>query len=134
MSTILSVGEGQLAVSGFTVGVDRCLLLIRVVGPSLQQFTTRACLPDPAFIIRKGLTEIYRNDDWQQGPESVSVKEMRQIESKVGAFALAEGGFDAAVLMGFAKGGYTISIEPSLKNPDLAQSGIVLVEVYVVSM
>lgn len=134
VSTILSVGEGQIAVSGFTVGADRSLLLIRVVGPSLQKFTERPCLPDPLLVIRRGSAEVYRNDDWQKGPESVSVREMRQVEIRVGAFPLAEDSLDAAVIIGLPKGGYTITIEPSAKNRDMPQTGIVLVEVYVVSL
>ena len=119
-----AVGTGSNAlISGFVIAGDLSQrLLLRGVGPGLAQFSSAATVADPALALydATGL-ELGNNDNWVS-----SVPQIAAATASVGAFALANGSKDAAVLANLPAGAYTIQVTaPS--------SGTALLEIYEVS-
>jgi hypothetical protein len=123
-------GTTQPATLGFVVvdplGFGRPVrLLMRAVGPGLAAFGIEGSLREPILIVRDADgVEIARNDNWSVTSPGLLLAEQTQA---VGAFPLAPGSADAALVYDVPAGVYTVSTE-SLGD----QAGIVLLEVYVV--
>jgi hypothetical protein len=80
-------------------------LLIRAIGPTLTAFGVGGALADPKLDLYSGQTVLVANDNWDAAATPVAV------QSAVGAFALAAGSRDAALVRNaLAAGSYTVQI------------------------
>ena len=114
-------GERTL-VSGFTIeGTAPKRLLIRAVGPGLDQFGVRDTLSDPRLtLVPAGETSaIAGNDNWESNTA------VTRATAMAGAFPLVPGSNDAALVVLLPPGGYTVT----LSGQDGA-TGIALMEIY----
>jgi len=125
LSARVMVGAGgEAAIPGVAVrGSVPKRLLVRAVGPSLAAFGVTAPLADPRLELRNEAGEVLAaNDDWGLQPDPAAV---RQAAASVGAFALPEGGRDAARIVTVVPGNYTVLVLGAT-----GAQGIALVEVY----
>lgn len=124
LSVRATTGSGSTAlIAGFVVsagGPKR--LLIRGVGPGLSGFGVPGALSDPEIALHNasGLA-IARNDDWSISDDAGTVA---ATGAAIGAFPLAVGSRDAALMPALVSGAYTVRLAG--KNA----SGTALLEVY----
>ncbi len=128
---VVGAGQAQL-IAGFVVsGNTPKKVLIRGVGPGLAGlFPGMAVLADPLLqLVRTesrpaGLeyTVVRENDNWEAGNNSALLAD---AAASVGAFPLAAGSRDAAILLNLPPGTYSAQ----LSGPGTA-TGVALVEVY----
>jgi hypothetical protein len=113
-----AAAEAPLIV-GFNVGGGaEKTVLIRAVGPTLEQFGVSAPLADPRLeLFAAGGRRIGANDDHAATDAPVF--------SAVGAFALAAGSKDAAIVARLGSGSYTAHV-----TGPVGARGTALVEVY----
>lgn len=115
---------GDSVIAGFVIEERHRWVLIRGVGPGLSPFGVNGALADPVITVWRGSSPYYSNDDWSTRPDAAAI---RAAASQVGAFPLAEGSRDAALLVELPPGPYTVSIEAAGSTSGV---GEVLVEVY----
>lgn len=108
-------------VAGFVVSGGTNRVLIRAVGPTLRQFGVEDSAGDPALLIRSEGTIIATNDSWLAGADAMAVEES---SAKVGAFPLAAGSQDAALVLNLPAGSYTAEVTPA------GSGGTILLEIY----
>jgi hypothetical protein len=122
ISTRGFVGEGAaVLIAGFVVkGSEDQTVLVRAVGPSLEDLGVQDVLLDPVLTLYKeGVVEpIAGSDDWR-GAQTAEIAE------QVGAYALFPGSRDAALVVTLAPGVYTARV-----TGKEGATGIALVEVY----
>ncbi len=121
VSSRASTGAGNAAlISGFVIGgaaAERVLL--RGVGPTLAQFGAAGAVADPAISLYDAAGfELGGNDNWVS-----SVTDVSAAAQRAGAFALAAGSKDAAVLATLPPGAYTVQVRS-------ATAGAALLEIY----
>ena len=104
-------------------------MLIRAVGPTLNQFLNGAELDDPKLTLNRLIGPageivgvVLTNDDWQTEGNAA---EIMTAAATVGAFPLVDGSKDAAVLVTLPAGNYTVQVERKG-----AAEGDALIEVY----
>jgi hypothetical protein len=125
-STRAFVGTGEnVLIPGFVVGGSGSLrVLLRAVGPGLAEFGVAAALADPQITLYRGSTALATNDNWSSAADA---SEVAAVSVSVGAFQLATGSRDAAMLATLSPGTYS-AVVSGVGNT----TGTVLVEVYVV--
>jgi hypothetical protein len=108
LSSRARVGSGESTlIAGVTV-TDTAgkNYLARAVGPTLAQFGVGDALPDPVLgIFRSDGVEIYRNAGWGYGPDAATIPTLAR---NVGAFPLAAGSADSALVAPLSAGSYTL--------------------------
>jgi hypothetical protein len=110
-------------IPGFVIGGTGTLrLLIRAVGPTLENFNVADVLADPTITLYRGSTMLAINDNWST---AANAAEIASTASAVGAFALLNGSRDAAILTSFTPGAYTVIV-----SGVGATAGTALVELY----
>jgi len=118
------VGEGSsVLIAGFVVGGSGSKrVLIRGVGPALEQFDVQGAVGDPNItLFRAGESgPVGSNDDWSSQGNAAEVADASQ---QLGAFALPQGSSDAAMLVDLPAGLYTAHV----RGPG---GGAALVELY----
>jgi hypothetical protein len=124
-----SRGSGS-QIPGFVITGERGrIVLIRVVGPSLAAFVN-GTLEDPQLVLTQSIEgvnyEVGRNDDYYLAENADQIV---ATAARIGAFPLLPDEKDSVILMGLEPGVYTAQAQ--VKGDD--DSGIVLVEVYVVA-
>ena len=119
----VTAGEGTLIAGLVIVGNAPTTVLIRGVGPTLSVFSVAGVLADPTIAVFSGTTQIAGNDNWEAGTGTGA--EMTGAAAKVGAFALAAGSKDAALLVTLQPGTYTVQVT-GVGNT----TGVALIEVY----
>jgi len=128
LSCRANVGAGdQALIPGIIVSGDEpATLLVRAVGPGLEQFGVNGVLPDPvASLFRSGSDgAVAANNDWQGDP--FEGRMVKITADRVGAFALPDGSADAAFLARVEPGSYTVVV----RGAEESQTGTALVEVY----
>jgi len=97
-------------------------VLIRAVGPGLEPFGVSGVLAQPVVTLFAGAEGFVSNSGWNS---AANAREIRAAAMRVGAFALAEGGPDSAILVSLSPGPYTIHVSGANNT-----NGIALVEVY----
>jgi hypothetical protein len=113
-------GEGAL-IAGFVVSGERARrVLVRGVGPTLAKMGVDAALADPVLKIYRNGRLVGENDDW-----SVAAADVSAAAQVSGAFALAAGSKDAAVVLTLAPGAYSAVVSGAGGT-----TGAALVEVY----
>lgn len=118
------VGAGEnLLIPGLVVGAGTTrTVLVRAVGPGLAAFGVTGVLPDPALELYRGTERIAANTRWHTATNAAA---LRSAAVQVGAFALAEGGADSALLATLTPGAYTVQVRGAG-----GATGVALVEVY----
>lgn len=114
---------------GFNIGggTDRATLLIRGIGPALAKFGVATAITSPRLEINDSTGKlIASNERWDAPGGTATAAQVSAAAAGVGAFALAPGDLDTAVLLtNLAPGSYTATI----KGVNGA-TGDVLAEVY----
>jgi len=130
LSTRTKIGAvGDSLALGFAIsGPQKATLLIRGVGPALLKFGLPGALAAPHLEVNRGSTVIARNDAWEQQAAGTTASQIAAAAAAVGAFALAPGDADTAVLLTLDPDTYTVNIT-GLNGA----TGDVLAEVYDVS-
>ncbi len=122
---VVGTGQGQL-IAGFVVtGNTSKKVLIRAVGPTLgaAPFSVPGVLADPQLRLLQGASTVVReNDNWEMGNDRALIIE---ASAKVGAFPLAVGAKDAAILLNLPPGSYSAQVT----GPGTT-TGVALIEVY----
>lgn len=114
--------EGVL-IGGFVVaGASHKRMLIRAVGPTLEAFGLAEALRDPVLTVYSGREIVATNDRWQAAENA---KAMAEASTRAGAFALAPGSEDAAILITLPPGAYTVEVKGKAGG-----EGIGLLEIY----
>jgi hypothetical protein len=126
-STRAYVGTGDnVLIPGFVIGGNGTLrLLIRAVGPTLGTFGVDGALADPTITLYRGTAALATNDNWSS---AANATEIAATVTAVGAFALAAGSRDAAILTTLEPGAYSAIIS-GVGNI----TGTVLMEIYAVA-
>ncbi|MBI5382307.1 MAG: delta-60 repeat domain-containing protein [Opitutae bacterium] len=128
LSSRTQVVDGQPFIDGLVVGGSAPRrLLIRGVGPALAAYNVAGVLADPvlSFHAVDG-TQIAQNNDWQSpATGGASATEVAAAAKSVGAFDLATGSKDAALIVTVAPGVYTVQLSGANRT-----SGAAMVEVY----
>jgi hypothetical protein len=116
-------GSNSTLIAGFVVaGSTTKSLLVRGVGPTLGSLGVTGALADPTLSLFAGSTATSSNDDWNTGADSGQIA---TTSVQLGAFALANGSRDAAILPSLGAGAYTAQI-----TGKGTATGIALVELY----
>jgi hypothetical protein len=107
-------------ITGFVVGGDVPKhVLIRAIGPTLEDFGLTTAMPDPKITIYNADGEsIAAIDDWS-GDFAI-----QQLTSRLGAFPLDIGSKDAVAETQLNPGAYTVHIE------NVGPAGVALAEIY----
>jgi hypothetical protein len=126
VSTRGAVGTGSnILIAGFVVnGAVARRMLIRGVGPTLSSFGVPGLLADPLLTLvdqSDGRT-IKTNDDWASGDDAAVIAQAAQT---AGAFPLANGSKDAAMIVMLLPGAYTVQLSGVNSG-----TGVGIVEVY----
>jgi predicted alpha/beta superfamily hydrolase len=128
VSTRARVGGGEdVLIAGFVVsGMEPKRVLARAVGPGLGPLGVTNFLPDPRLrVVRLNGPELAANDNWGDAPD---VAALRNVATQVGAFGLASGSRDAAIVLTLDPGAYTVVVESAT-----GEAGVALAEVYEVA-
>jgi kumamolisin len=110
-------GANQLIAGFVTTGTSNKSLLIRGDGPALGGFGVTGFLPDPRLTLDCGANSVATTTSWASSLDAVF--------AQVGAFSLAAGSHDAALLESIAPGAYSAQVASQTTN-----SGIALAEIY----
>ena len=124
LSARAPVGTGDnILIPGITIaGSGTRDFLIRAIGPTLSNYGVAGALADPRLTLIRDGAAVAVNDDWQSQPNANAVETAIKA---TGAFPLAPGGKDAAMLASLAVGGYTAKIEGVANG-----TGVGMLEVY----
>jgi len=99
----------QVLIPGFVVGGSGTKrLLIRGIGPTLEDYGVGGVLANPILELVRGGTVIASNDDWGAGPSGGTRESLRAAAAAVGAFPLRDASRDAALLVDLPPGAYTV--------------------------
>ena len=119
----LAGAGANVMIPGYVIsGTAAKTLLIRAAGPALAGFGVVGALADPAITLFAGEQTLLANDNWGDAP---NVALLRAAATRVGAFALAEGSKDSAMLVTLPPGAYTVSASGANGS-----AGVALVEIY----
>jgi hypothetical protein len=99
-------------------------MLVRAIGPTLTAFGVAGALADPRLRVFNGDTRLAENDNWSA--VSAETTATAQAARDTGAFALANGSKDAAMILTLAPGAYTAQVS----SADGTGTGVALIEVY----
>lgn len=102
--TVPGSGERALIV-GFVVKDGSKSVLLRGIGPGIAAYMSAATLADPTLTLQAGNVELLTNDNWG------GTDQLKTVFNQVGAFPLADGSRDAALLSDFSPRGYTVSVK-----------------------
>lgn len=119
LSARAEVGAGENGlIAGFTLtGNLPRRMLVRAVGPGLGAFGVQGALVDPKLELFRDGVRMAENDNWDAA--------LAPTAAAVGAFALASGSRDAALLVTLLPGGYTAQVSGVNQT-----TGAALVEIY----
>ncbi len=123
LSSRVRIGSGgNVLITGFVIGsAEAKQVLIRGIGPALAGLGVQGTLANPQLRLYRGSEVIAQNDDWSTGVDSAALAGAFQ---RLGAFALAPGSKDAALLVTLAPGAYTAHILTD------GAAGVALAEIY----
>ncbi|MEZ5275942.1 MAG: hypothetical protein R3F07_06155 [Opitutaceae bacterium] len=122
------VGTGEsVQIGGFAIpgSAGKTRVMVRAVGPGLEDFSIVDFVSDVSVdLFVAGGAKIASNDNWDETPASKAAVEEAVRSS--GAFPLAPGGLDAALVIELDPGVYT-----AIARGVGGETGIALVELYV---
>lgn len=125
LSARSAVGAGDnIMIAGFAIsGSSPRRLLIRGVGPTLEQFAITNALADPQLKVFDAAGALHaQNDNWNDTPSAIDI---RTTAETIGAFALPTGSKDAALLLTLGPSTYTVHLSGAASS-----TGIALIEIY----
>ncbi len=122
LSTRSFASASDKCIAGFVIDERHRWVLVRAIGPGLAQFDVGNPMANPYLTLYRNNMPIYFNGDWSTRPDSAAIAEAAK---KTGAFPLAPGSKDAALLVELPPGVYSAHVEP-----ESGEGGTVLVEVY----
>ncbi|PTY03723.1 hypothetical protein DB347_21050 [Opitutaceae bacterium EW11] len=126
---VVGVDENILIAGIIIKGPSARTILIRGIGPTLDQYHVPGYLADPVVTVFQNSTPIATNDDWGTKTtvygRDVTADDIRAATRASGAFPLADESKDAALLMTLVPGAYTIQVTGKNRT-----TGIALVEAY----
>lgn len=124
ISTRAHVGTGSnVLIAGFSIGgSEKKTVLIRGVGPSLQQFGLDGILANPVLALHGAGGLIAENSGWASNANQT---EIENAASSVGAFSLPTSSEDAVMLVELDPGVYS-----AIVSGENNTTGIALVEIY----
>jgi hypothetical protein len=128
ISTRAQVGTGaNILIPGFVIGGSGTeTLLIRADGPSLTAFGVSGALSQPSLMVTNSTgTVMASNTGWGTNTNPAQIA---STAASVGAFALAPGSADCAVIVSLPPGAYTVLVS-GVGNT----IGVALAEVYEVT-
>ena len=127
ISTRAHVDTGSnIEIAGFAVGgTGSVTLLIRAVGPGLAQFQVTGILARPSLALMSGGSLIASNTGWSNNQNA---SQIAAAGLQVGAFPLASGSADSALLVTLQPGLYTALVS-GVGNT----TGVALAEIYEVA-
>ncbi len=115
-------GGERIVISGFVIGgTQPKSVLIRAVGPGLSRFGVSGVLSQPSLRLYGSQGLIAENKGWSTAANQADIA---AAFGRLGAFALATGSGDSAVLMTLEPGAYTAQVS------DDGPSGVALLEIY----
>lgn len=117
----------QTLIVGFVVAGDNKNVLVRAIGPTLANYGITNALADPMLtLFTSNGAALSANDNWATavGGQDQSAA-IAAAAARVGAFPLANGSKDAAVLVGLNNGGHTVN----MVRPN-STTGVALAEIY----
>lgn len=125
LSARTELGAEPLIVGFVVTGTEPARVLVRAVGPGLAAFGLAGFAADPRVtVIRQADGAIVaQNNDW-----GAATGDLAGAFARSGAFALAAGSKDAALLLELPPGAYTARLENATTAP-----GIVVAELYQVA-
>jgi hypothetical protein len=99
-------------------------VLIRAVGPTLgaAPFNVGGVLAEPVLTLFSGAQGVATNAGWSSASNAAAIRDTARA---IGAFALAEGGRDSALLITLPPGPYTLQVSGANNT-----TGVALVEIY----
>jgi hypothetical protein len=105
----------ETAIIGFVAPPGKVsIVLIRAVGPGLAGFPGTTPAVDPRLQVFQDQTAIAENDDWETGdlirPSDALRATTVAVGAFTGAFPLADGSKDAAIVLVLLPGNYTIHV------------------------
>jgi hypothetical protein len=120
--TTAGTGDRSLIV-GFVVSGSEANkpILVRGIGPALTAFGVSGALADPQLSLYSGSRQLVANDNWGT---AANLPQLTQAAQNLGAFPLATGSRDAALLTELPPGSYTAQVVSA------GPSGIALIELY----
>ncbi len=126
ISTRGEAGAGEnLLIGGFIItGNSPKKVLVRGIGPGLNAFGLTGTLTDPRLRVYDASGLIGENDNWSTVAADATL--VSDAATATGAFALAAGSKDAALILTLAPGAYTAQVGAS----DGTSTGVALVEIY----
>ncbi len=128
IATRAQVGTGgNILIPGFVIGGSGTeTLMIRADGPSLTTFGVPGALAQPSLTVTNSSgTVVASNTGWGTNANPAQIA---SIAAQVGAFALASGSADCAVLVNLPAGAYTVQV-----SGVGGTTGVALAEVYEVA-
>ena len=128
LSCRAQVGTGaDILIPGFVIGGSGVeTLMIRADGPALTQFGVGGVLAQPSLsVIDSAATVVASNTGWGSNTNPAQIA---STAASVGAFALASGSADCALIVSLPPGAYTVQVSGLGKT-----TGVALAEVYEVS-
>jgi hypothetical protein len=136
LSTLAKINNpGDLLIPGIVVaGANPRTLLIRAVGPGLQDFGLESYLGDPRITVLNGTATVDTNNNWAQIGVAAQQAALTAVFPAVGAFPLKVTSSDAALVTALAPAAYTLQAGAAPVGAQQvappAPTGSVLVEVY----
>jgi hypothetical protein len=128
ISTRAAVGTGgNILIPGFYInGTGTEELLVRADGPALTQYGVSGVLAQPTLSVYDSSgTLIASNTGWGTGSNPAQIT---SVSASVGAFALAAGSADSALIVNLQPGAYTIQV-----SGVGGTTGVALAEIYEVA-
>jgi hypothetical protein len=115
---------GNILIPGIYIsGSGLETLLIRADGPALTQYGVTGVLAQPTLSVYNSAgTMVASNTGWGTGSGSAQIT---SVSASVGAFPLASGSADCALIVSLEPGSYTIQISGVGST-----SGVALAEIY----
>ena len=102
-SVLKTIAAGTSLSIGFVIaGQTPKTVLVRVIGPSLANWSAADTMPDPTLTLLRDVSPIATNDNWGGTPE------LRSAAAAVGALALGSSSKDAALVMNLSRGSYAV--------------------------
>jgi hypothetical protein len=122
LSTRGMISDSDALTAGVVVGGTAATkLLVRAVGPGLTTFGVNGNVARPRLTVYSNGISIGTNAGWESAPQSA---QMAAAANATGAFSLATGSADSALLLTVAPGSYTAEVT------GIGSSGVALVEIY----
>jgi hypothetical protein len=104
---LVGAGDDVLIPSFVVGGAAEKTVLVRAIGPSLEEFAVTGFIPEPTLTLYSGSTPIAHNTRWGTAANAATIAATAE---QVGAFSLPADSADSALLVTLAPGAYTAHI------------------------